>query len=390
MRLAAAAAVVLVCATAASASDGELLAAKARYLPPAQGAFGADPDGLQARYDTARDLEEAVGTVAVTPGCAGTRAALLRFAAAQIAIAEQADYPVARSKPSVLPAVPAACRPLTEPGPGPRSVKTPPLVLPRGSRRAAPEGARDAALAAKLAAIGRSYRGWAGFWVHDLATGRTAGWNSDAAFAAGSVVKLGPLLAALREPALAYDAAQIALWSSNLAANRIRAKVGQAAIDDALRRLGMWSSTYPGAYRAGTSARVDAPKPPPRTHTRVTTAHDVGRALYRLHAAAVGNRLALSQLEVTRAQAERALALLMRSLPLGPNAGLVRPWSGATPLAQKNAWLSDLRTTGAVVYTRTGPVIVVVEASRPGIGAPEARDLGRRVVRAVGLDRRTR
>jgi hypothetical protein len=93
---------------------------------------------------------------------------------------------------------------------------------------------------------------------------------------------------------------------------------------------------------------------------------------------------------VTRARAERAVALLMRSLPLGPNAGLVRPWSGATPLAQKNAWLSDLRATGAVVYTRTGPVIVVVEASRPGIGAPEARDLGRRVVQAVGLDRRTR
>jgi len=256
--------------------------------------------------------------------------------------------------------------------------------------RAAPERGRDAALAAKLAAIGRSYRGWAGFWVHDLVTGRTAGWNSDAVFAAGSVVKLGPLLASLPYAALAYDAAQVAAWSSNLAANRILAKLGQPPVDDALRRLGMWSSTYPGPYRAGTSAHVDAPKPPPATHSRVTTAHDVGRALYRIHAAAIGNGLALRQLGVTRAQAERSLALLTRSRPLGPNTGLVRPWTHASPLAQKNAWLSDLRTTGAIVYTPTGPTIVVVEAYRPGITAAEARGLGRRVVAAVGLDRRTR
>src|SRR5262245_3126791 len=379
MRVAAAVALVLVCAAAASASDGGLLAVKARYLPPAQRAFADDADGLQARYEAARELEEAVRAVAVTTGCAGTRAALLRFAAAQVAIAERGDYPVARSKPSVLPSVPAACGPLTEPGPGPGSVKAPTLMLPPGSRRAAPEGARDEALSARLAAIGRGYRGWAGFWVHDLATGRTAGWNSDAAFAAGSVVKLGPLLASLPYRTLAYDTAQIAHWSSNLAANRILAKLGQPHVHDALRRLGMWSSTYPGPYRAGTSARTDAPKPPPRTHSRVSTAHDVGRALYRIHAAAIGNRLALSQLGVTRAQAERALALLTRSLPLGANLGLVRPWTHATPIAQKNAWLSDLRTTGAIVYTPTGPTIVVVEAYRPGITAPEARDLGRRV-----------
>jgi len=389
MRVVAAVALVLVCAAAASASDGGLLAVKARYLPPAQRAFADDADGLQARYDAARELEEAVRPVAVTPACAGTRAALLRFAAAQVAIAERGDYPVARSKPA-LPSVPAGCRALTEPGPGPGSVKTPRLTLPPGSLRAAPEGVRDEALSARLAAIGRGYRGWAGLWVHDLATGRTAGWNSDASFAAGSVVKLGPLLASLPYAPLGYDAAQIAQWSSNLAANRILAKLGQARIDEALRRLGMWSSTYPGPYRAGTAARVDAPKPPPRTHYRVTTAHDVGRALYRIHAAAIGNRLALRQLGVTRTQAERALALLTHSLPLGPNAGLVRPWTHATPLAQKNAWLSDLRTTGAIVYTPTGPVIVVVEASRPGITANEARTLGARVVAAAGLDRRTR
>jgi hypothetical protein len=54
-------------------------------------------------------------------------------------------------------------------------------------------------------------------------------------------------------------------------------------------------------------------------------------------------------------------------------------------IAQKNAWLSDLRTTAAIVYRPTGPVIVVVEASRPGITTPEARALGAQVVHAAGL-----
>src|SRR5436190_322354 len=61
----------------------------------------------------------------------------------------------------------------------------PPAQVPFAARVARPEGSTDAALAGRLAAIGRSYPGWAGFWIHDLRTGRTAGWNSDARFPAG-------------------------------------------------------------------------------------------------------------------------------------------------------------------------------------------------------------
>jgi hypothetical protein len=147
----------------------------------------------------------------------------------------------------------------------------------------------------------------------------------------------------------------------------------------------MWSSTYPGLYRAGTSAARDAPRQPPLTHTRVTTAHDLGRALYRIHAAAGGNGLALAQLGVTRSQAQATLAGLLRSRPLGDNVGLVRPWLPAATIAQKNAWLSDLRTTAAIVYRPTGPTIVVFEAYRPGIEPREARELARRALRAAGL-----
>jgi len=386
------AALVLVAALAlaagAGAADGDLLAAKARYLPAAQALFGKDPDGLQARYDAARDLEEAVRRARVSPRCTGLRAALLRFARAQVATAEDGDYPVPRTKPRALPDVAVGCTPVR--GRAPAAARLPVLRLGRVAALAQPEGPADEALAARLAAIGRAYGGFAGFWVHDLRTGRTAGWNSDARFAAGSVVKLGPLVEAVRRPPLLYDAVQIARWSSNLGANRVVGEIGLARVDDALARLGMWSSTYPGPYRAGTSAVVDAPKPPPATHTRVATAHDLGRALYRIHAAAFGDGAALGGLGLTRAQARAVLALLLQSTPVGDNRGLVRPALPRATIAQKNAWISDLRTTAAIVYAPSGPTIVVVEVSRPGVTTTEARAVAADAVRAIGLDRNTR
>jgi Beta-lactamase enzyme family len=387
MRVLAVLVAALSVAGAAPAGDVDLLAVKGRYLPAAQGPFANDPDGLQARYDAARELEEAVRPQQVSSRCEGLRGALLRFARAQVAVAEAADYPAWKPKPS-LPSVPAGCTRVG--GAVPAPVAAPILALPRGAQVARPEGAADVGLTARLAAIGRSYPGWAGFWVHDLRTGRTAGWNSDARFAAGSAVKLAPLVAAMPYAPLAYDAVQVAHWSSNLGANRIVSQLGTRRVDDALRRLGMWSSTYPGLYRAGTGARVDAPKPPPATHARVTTAHDLGRALYGIHAAAIGNRLALGRLGLSRTQARTMLALLLESRPVGDNRGLVRPSLPAATIAQKNAWISDLRTTAAIVYRRTGPTIVVVEVSRPGVTTREAVAVGRKVVRAVGLDRTSR
>src|SRR6266540_717571 len=165
----------LAVAGGASAGDADLLAAKAKYLPPAQAPFATDPDGLQARYNVARDLEEAVRPLRASPRCAGLRAALLRFARAQVEVAESYDRPLRKPKPS-LPAVPVGCG--AAPGSVPAAVAAPALAFPRGSKVARPEDVTDLALAARLGEIGRAYRGWAGFWVHDLRTGRTAGWNS--------------------------------------------------------------------------------------------------------------------------------------------------------------------------------------------------------------------
>jgi Beta-lactamase enzyme family len=314
---------------------------------------------LQARYDAARDQEERALAARDRAGAAR--------AVAEIRWAEGYD------------ARPPSWR-------GAREV--PELAIPALARA---ERGTDRRLAARLQTIGRSYRGWAGFWVHDLATGATAGWNADARFPAASTVKLGVLAAALRRygprperSSVWYDLRQLTGWSSNLAANRLVRKVGgEQVVADALRRLGARSSTYPGPYRAGTAVRADAPKPPPVTHWRVTTAHDLGRILYAFQAAAAGNRYVQRYSGLSRHEARLGLALLATGSSAGENAGLLRPYLGRTTVAHKAGWMSDLRATAAVVYRRGRPVIAVVLAYRPGIGLAEARSLGRRVARLL-------
>ena len=323
-----------------------------------------DPAVVQARYDAARDREEAL-LRAPRPNVAE-----LRRLRGEIAWAERYDFR------------PRGWR-------GARDV--PHTRLPPSAQRSRGPRSTDAQLAARLGALGRGYGGWAAFWVHDLSTGETAGWNADARFPAASTVKLGVLAAALRLYAprperspLWYDLRQLAGWSSNLAANRIVAKIGLARVQEALRGLGMWSSTYPGAYRVGTSVSGgDAPKPPPIRTWRVTTARDLGLALYALHASATGNRYLARRTGLTPRLARLALELLLHGHPAGDNAGLVRPFLGRVPVAQKNGWTSELRATAAIVYSERGPKIVVALVYRPRLPRSEALALGRRLAALV-------
>jgi hypothetical protein len=371
---------------AAAADDFALLRARDRYLPPAQAFFAETPDGYQARYDAGRNLAEAL--VAAGPSsrpCAPLRAQLAAFALAQVRVAEAADHPLRKPRPP-LPRVRASCRPASRLSAA-REWRNPRLPLPRGTRVARPARA-DPALAARLGELGRGYRGWAGLWVHDLRSGRAAGWNADARFPAASTVKLGVVLAAVaraRRPEATrdwYDVRRIGAWSSNLAANRLLRALGPAAVARGLERLGMTASTYPGPYRA-TTALLDAPKPPPHGHRRVTTAADLGRALYRIHAAAIGNRLALRRTGLTQHQASLVLSVLLAPERAGANLGLLRPWLGTTLVAEKNGWLSDSRITAALVYRRGAPVIVVVAAWAPRLDPRTARALGRDVLRVL-------
>ena len=381
-RLAVVAALLL--APTAAAGDGELLRAKERYLGPAQLRYGADPNGLQARYDAGRDLVEAVRAAGrFSLACNRLRGQLLSLGTAQVITAEAADRPVSTRVPG-LPSVDATCRV------GPARITpapSPPISAPfrPQDRRAALPVRPDRALDQRLATAAGRFAGSAGVWVHDLRTGRTGGVDADVRFPAASTVKLGVLAAALashprpeRSP-LIYDATQIAQWSSNLGANRIVSRLGLGAVAAGFRRLGMTSSTYPGLYRAGTAAG------PPGAHTRVTTPRDLGRALFRLHAAALGRPWALRATGLSREQANTGRTLLLGAQPTGDNAGLFRRWLAEKRLVQKHGWISDSRLSAAIVYRRSGPVIVVVAAYRPGVTLGEAQLLGREVLRAAGL-----
>jgi beta-lactamase class A len=267
-------------------------------------------------------------------------------------------------------------------------------LLPPSAVQARRERARDNALSARLAVLGRRFPGYAGLWTHELATGRTAGWNSDASFPAASTVKLGVLIAALRrfgprpERSVAWnDIRDLAVWSSNRASNRLLVRLGgseaggTAVVQATLRRIGALASTFTGNYRLGTVAFTDSPHPLPLLTFRRTTAHDLGRILFELHAGAVGNRLSLRRTGLSRHEARVGLALLLSSSPVGSNLGLLRPAVGrGMPLAQKQGWTRSVRHTAAIAYGKRGPVIVVVLTYRPRVDAARAAVLGREVV----------
>jgi beta-lactamase class A len=235
------------------------------------------------------------------------------------------------------------------------------------------------ALSARLATVGTAFDGYAAIHAENLADGTVAGWNDDALFPAASTVKLAAMIEAARRYGLTasspvrYDVERVAAWSSNLAANRLLELIGSgdltrgaAAAEARLRALGATSSTYPGAYRAGTS-RAGAPRQPPLGTTRVTTARDLAAVVRRIHLAATGDARAARAAGMRASTARTLLRMLLASDPSGDNIGLVRPSVRiGTSIAQKNGWLSDARATAAIVYGPGGPIVLVVMGYRTG------------------------
>jgi beta-lactamase class A len=261
-------------------------------------------------------------------------------------------------------------------------------LLPASASAVLPATKNNRQWSQRLRLSGEAFTGYVAFWVQDLTTGMSAGWNADALFPAASTVKLGVLVAALKQfgpraenSRYGYDIGALAGWSSNLAANRLVSAMGgdltgSSMAEATLHRLGATSSTYTGYYRVGTSALPagDAPRQPPFVSRRLTTARDLGRVLYVLHAGAMGDPSALRLLELSRHEAQAGLNVLLSSEPTGDNLGLVRPAVARSyPIAQKNGWLSDARHTAAILYTPHGPVIVVILTFRPeGISRSDA------------------
>jgi beta-lactamase class A len=336
---------------------------------------------MQARYDAGRRLENAL--YARRTGCL----AHLSLAVGLVKWAEGYDRPfrsleaAGRSEAVNASSAPCVRRRLVR--------KAPPLAPLPPLLRAAPPRSVNAALDARVERLGRLFPGYAAIWVHDLAGGTTAGWNTDARFPAASTVKLGVLIAALRRlrhperSPLDYDLRAMTAWSSNLATNLLVRRFGAPAAQAALRRAGATRSTFPQGYRVGT-ALADVQEQPPLVSGRVTTARDLGRILYVLHGCALGNVPALRATGLDRARCGYALRLLLGSEPSGNNVGLVRPFvPRGTLVAQKNGWLHDARHTAAIVYGSGAPKIVVVLTYAPNLPLGTARALGRDVMSAM-------
>jgi hypothetical protein len=274
-------------------------------------------------------------------------------------------------------------------------------LLPASGETFRRERRRDLALSGRLASLGSAYPGWAAVWVHDLRTGTTAGWNSDASFPAASTLKLAVLVAALQRygPRPERSAVwpllrDLATWSSNEASNRLLVLLGgsesggTAVVNRTLQRLGATSSHFTGNYRIGTGPAAplgDAPKPLPLLTYRRTTAHDLGRILAELHGTAVGNALSARRTGLSRHEARLALGLLLSAEGGGDNSGLLRPFTHH-PLARKEGWTTKLRHTAAIAYTPRGPRIVVVLTFHPtAVDVRASRELGRKVNWTIGL-----
>lgn len=270
-------------------------------------------------------------------------------------------------------------------------------VLPATARATAGAQPTDRALNRRLARVADGFDGYSAVWYHDLASGRTAAWNAEARFPAASTVKLAVLVAALRalgrdagEGRFGYDLATMTSWSSNLATNRVLRRVGRGSSEagsrianTVLRELGARSSTFTGEYRVGTSAGRPSAEPP-LVSSRVTTARDLGRMLYVLHAGAIGQRAALDILDLDRGRAQAALGMLLDSEPLGDNVGLVRgSVPRSLPVAQKHGWISSARHTAAIVYPAAGPELVVLLTYRSRLNLAEAAAYAADVLRVT-------
>jgi hypothetical protein len=75
--------------------------------------------------------------------------------------------------------------------------------------------------------------------------------------------------------------------------------------------------------------------------------------------------------------------LLLSTRAQRDNVGLFRPALGTTPAAQKQGWFSAVRHTAAIVYTPSGPKIIVLLTYAADLTLPAAQAYGRRLIQLL-------
>ncbi len=247
-------------------------------------------------------------------------------------------------------------------------------------------------------------------WARNLATGRAASWNAGARMPAASTLKLAVLMTVLagrdEDPVASrswstYRA--LIRASSNQAANRLLVALGGstsrggAAVNAFARALGLRSTDMYGGYELepppNDGARPAAARrdvPPVRVERQAsfprgkqTTAHDLGLLLTALHAASLGRGRG-ARLGLAPREARVTLWLLLHTW----YPGLLAP-SAEEPVAHKAGWLARVQHDAALLYTRRGPVVVVVMTHREsGVAYAASRAYGARVLRLLDRLRR--
>ncbi len=292
----------------------------------------------------------------------------------------------------------------------------PPPAAPRpsGSR-----GREHGSLARAIKRHARAFHGTSAVYIRDLATGAGGSWNATARFPAGSTLKVGLALEALRATAgplapgsrLRRLLEGTILYSSNRDANALAVAIAgstgaaSARINALMARIGLTDSDMYGGYlleddeRAARSpATVNGlPGNPPRRSPPIplettdqpqlpngkhTTAADLGRLFSAIHLAAGGRGPLIKHYrgEITPAEARHLLFLLTHTQDRGTKLGALT--RGAT-VAHKAGWISTARHDAGIVYWKGGAFVAAVMTWNAGGVGAASDQLAARIARTA-------
>jgi beta-lactamase class A len=277
----------------------------------------------------------------------------------------------------------------------------PVLGLPPGAAPRATGSVEDKALAQRVKALARSFGGTAGLYVQDLVTGRGAAWNAKARFPAASTLKLAiavEALRALRGPPASGSGVDslmraMLIRSDNAAANQLEVLFGgstsggSARVNSMMRSLGLVDSEMYGGYETDDRAVASRPIPirseeqPSISHTKYSTASDLGRLLRFVHLAAGGRGPLVHRVSGFAPVEARYLLYLLAHV--GDRGKLGRFLPGGAVVAHKAGWIPAARHDNGIVYWSGGAFVATVMTWSPGGLGSAADVLAGRVARAA-------